>query len=155
MNIFYTLAGNKAANRLNSLKSSAASPEELLSLLGIVYAHADTVRIQSRILSGVSAGTHSDIFRDNPFGRIREQLSYLQYLSRSARTSRNIFYCLRNHYGYAQEKMADLLGMGAKKLRNLEKGLRLPDRQVIWMIYDQFHVSPAVILNDPENYGMN
>jgi len=149
MDIFYAFTGNKAANRLDFLEPSAASPEELLSLLGIVYIHADAVRIQGRILSGVSAGTHSSIFRDSPFGIVWEQLSYLQYLSGSTRTSRNIFYCLRNHYGYTQWNMADLLGMDVKKLRNLEKGRRSPDSEVIWRLCNQFHVSPAVILHDP------
>jgi len=128
MDIFYAFTGNKAADRPDFPKPSAASPEELLSLLGIIYIHADTVRIQSRILSGISAGTHSGIFRDSPFGRVWKQLSYLQYLSGSTRTNQNIFYCLRN----------------------LEKGRRLPDCEIIWMLYDQFHVSPAFILNDPK-----
>ncbi len=149
MDIFYAFTGNKAADRLDFPEPSTASPEELLSLLGIVYIHANAVRIRSRALSGASAGTHPGIFCDSPFGRVWEQLSYLQYLSGNTKTNRNILYCLRIHYGYTQWKMADLLGMDIKRLRSLEKGRRLPDSEVIWRLYDQFHVSPAFILNDP------
>lgn len=150
MDILYAFTGNKAADRPYFPEPSATSPEELLSLLGIVYIHADAARIRSGKLSRTSASANSGIFRDSPFGRVWEQLSYLQYLSRSAKANRNILYCLQNHYGYTQRKMADLLGMDIKKLRSLEKGRRLPDSEVIWILYDQFHVSPAFILNDPK-----
>ena len=150
MDIFYVFTGNRVTNRLNFLEPSRTAPEELLYLLSIVYIHACAVRIQNRTFSWASENTLFKVSRDTSFEQIRKQLSYLQYLSGCTRTNRNIFYRLRNYYGYTQGKMADLLGMDIKKLRNLEKGRRLPDSELIWKMYEQFHVSPAFILNDPK-----
>ena len=149
MDIFYVFTGNRATNRLDFLELSGTAPEELLYLLSIIYIHASAMRIQNQTFPGVSANTRFKVSRETSFEQIRKQLSYLQYLSGGTRTNRNIFYCMRNYYGYTQRKMADLLGVDIKKLRNLEKERRLPDSELIWKMYEQFHVSPAFILNDP------
>jgi len=44
--------------------------------------------------------------------------------------------------------MVDLPEADIKKLRKMEKGRQLPDSEIIWKIYKQFHVSPAFILED-------
>ena len=149
MDIFYVFTGNRATNRLDFLELSKTTPEELLYLLSIVYIHASGVQTQNRTFPRASENTLFKVSREASFEQIRKQLSYLQCLSGGARTNRNIFYCLRNYYGYTQGNMADLLGIDIKKLRNLEKGRRLPDSELIWKMYEQFHLSPAFILNDP------
>lgn len=149
VDIFYVFTGYKPADRLDFLEPSAASPETLLHLLGIVYIHACAVQTRCRTFPGVSSHTCLEGPREASFGQVQKQLAHLQYLSGDARTNRNILYRLRNHHGYTQRKMADLLGMDIKTLRSLEKGRRLPDSELIWEMYHLFHVSPALILNDP------
>ena len=145
VDIFYVFTGNKSADRLDFLKPSAASPEALLHLL----IHAYAIQTRYRALPGTSSHTCLESPREASLGQIRKQLTYLQFLSGDARTNRNILYRLRNHHGYTQRKMADLLGMDIKTLRSLEKGRRLPDSELIWKMHHLFHISPALILNDP------
>lgn len=147
VDLFYIFTGNKPADRLDFLEPSAATPEVLLCLMGIVYIQACAVQAPCRTF----APSHTCLKgpHEVPFEQIRKQLSYLQYLSGDVRANRNIFCRLRNHHGYTQRKMADLLGMDIKTLRNLEKGRRLPDSELIWKTHHLFHVSPALILNDP------
>lgn len=142
IDIFYVFTGNRAPDILNFPEPSKAAPEELLYLLNVVSIHVN------------AAQTHNRISLKNPpnpsFEQISRQLAYLQYLSENAKTRPNIFHCLRRHRGYTQQKMAGLLGMDIKTLRNLEKGRRLPDSEVIWKMYHQFHISPAFILKNPK-----
>lgn len=142
LDIFYVFTGNRVPDILDFPEPSKATPEELSYLLNVVSVHVNTARTCNRI------------FPQNPlkpsFEQAGKQLEYLQYLSESSRVHPNIFYCLRKHLGYTQEKMANLLGMDIKKLRNLEMGRRLPDSEVIWKMYHQFHISPAFILKDPK-----
>lgn len=102
-----------------------------------------------RALPGTSSHTCLEGPREASLGQVQKQLSYLQFLSGDARTNRNILYRLRNHHGYTQREMADLLGMDIKTLRSLEKGRRLPDSELILKMHHLFHISPVLILNDP------
>jgi len=144
MDIFYAFTGNKAADCLGFLEPSTIAPEELLWLLHVISIHA-AARVQSRAFSRAS----SDMRFRASMEQILKQLEYFRYLSESTIANQNILYCLRNYYGYTQGKMADLLGIDVKKLRKLEKGRQLPDSEIIWKMYQQFHVSPAFILEDP------
>lgn len=142
MDIFYVFTGNKAENVLGFLELSETTSEELLCHLGTVYIYASATRPlnQSR--------TYSEISSQISIEKIRKQLEYISYVSGNTKANQNIFFCVRNYYGYTQEKMTDLLGIDIKKLRNLEKGRRFPDSELIWKLYDQFHISPAFILKD-------
>lgn len=150
VDVFYVFTGNRPTEWLDFLEPSVATSKELLHLLGIVYIHARAMKTRCRVLSGDSARACNRDYREACFGRVREQMSCLQLLTAESRTNRNIFRLLRNHHGYTQKKMASLLGMDIKTLRNLEKGRRLPDSEIIWTMYHQFHVPPALILMDPQ-----
>lgn len=80
------------------------------------------------------------------------QVFELHELSRLAereqRFHRNVFLSLRHAMGYSQRVMASKLGVDIKKLRELENGRSLPDSELTYRLYQQFHVSPAVILKD-------
>lgn len=55
---------------------------------------------------------------------------------------------LRTFLDYNQFKMAELLEIDVKKLRNLEEGKLLPDSEMIWKMWDKFQVPYFLILND-------
>lgn len=102
-------------------------------------------------LNTVYTLTHTAWFmhRDNPsFELIQQNLRYIPCGNEKKGIKSNIFFYVRNCCGYTQQKMADILGVDIKKLRELEKGRLLPDSGLIWKMYDRFHVSPAFILKD-------
>lgn len=142
INIFYVFTGNKADAPWVSQKLALSTTEEILCHLYMVQiiTNASWNINRSKSFSGVS---------DNAsYGRIQEQLKYLRYFPGGSASGRNIFYNVRNYFGHTQKRMAAILRMDIKKLRDLEKGRRLPDSEVIWEMYDCFHVSPAFILKD-------
>lgn len=55
---------------------------------------------------------------------------------------------LRKIKGYSQKEFAEILGMDIKKLQNMEKGARFPDNELICRLYDEFRVSPGILLED-------
>ena len=50
--------------------------------------------------------------------------------------------------GSRQKQMAEKLGVDIKKFRDLEKDRCLPDSEIIWKLYNVYHMSPAVVLKD-------
>lgn len=78
----------------------------------------------------------------------RTQLSRLS--EQSQRLGRNIFYHVRHFLGHSQHKMAEMLGVDVKKLRELENGRLMPDSEILCRMYELFAVSPAVALRDKE-----
>lgn len=62
--------------------------------------------------------------------------------------NKNIMSRIRSISGMTQKEFADLLLVDVKKVRSLEKGNVLPDSELIWRLYANLGVSPAIILND-------
>lgn len=60
----------------------------------------------------------------------------------------NIFEEIRHSLNYQQQKMAGLLGVDVKKLRDLENARRLPDSELLYRLYELFCIPPAAILKD-------
>ena len=59
-----------------------------------------------------------------------------------------IFMALRSSKQWQQMKMAEELGMDVKKLRDLEKGKKQPDIEIIYRMYKKFGILPAIMLQD-------
>lgn len=147
VDVLYVFTGKKAADEEGVSELQDADPAELMCYLNIMYALAKAVK-------------PSDA-RENAFRAIRKQLEFIQCVNGSTGAKNNIFYCVRIQKDYTQQKMADLLGVDIKKLRELENGRILPDSEMIWKMYDLFQVSPAFILEDAKglwkelNYSLN
>ena len=62
--------------------------------------------------------------------------------------SRTGLFWLRTVLDYNQFKMAELLGVDIKKLRNLEVGKLLPDSEIIWKISEMFGVPYMLMVRD-------
>lgn len=136
IDVLYVFTGKRPKNETGFLKPADLSLEEILCFLNIMYIVADTA--------------WSANHRKTSFEQIRLQLEYTKYCGSNARNQKSIFPYVRNKHGYTQQKMANTLGIDIKKLRELEKGRLLPDSEIIWKMYDLFHVSPALILKDPK-----
>lgn len=77
-----------------------------------------------------------------------QRIDYIKFVVLSEDAARNILYDIRRYNGFTQSKMAEILEVDIKKLRDLENGSRLPDSELLFRIYLMFHLPPAVILKD-------
>lgn len=134
VDVLYVFTGKKSKDEREVLNLQECGLEEIMCYLKTVYALAKAVK-------------QTDAKRTS-FGSIQKQLEYIQYGNGGAGAKGNIFYCVRERQDYTQQKMADMLGVDIKKLRELENGRILPDSEMIWKMYDLFQVSPAFILED-------
>ena len=66
-------------------------------------------------------------------------------------SSGSLFSLLRRSMNYQQQKMAKTMGIDVKKLRDLENGRSLPDSELLYRMYDLFHVSPSIVLKDRDS----
>ncbi|MFR4350154.1 MAG: helix-turn-helix domain-containing protein [Roseburia sp.] len=63
-------------------------------------------------------------------------------------TGNSALYILRHVLGRTQQDFADKLEIDIKKLRNLENGKILPDSELLWRIYREFDISPAIYMGE-------
>ena len=78
---------------------------------------------------------------------ILEKVNYVPMIERNYGDT-NIFLILRHTVSFQQKKMANLLGIDVKKLRDLENGRSLPDSELLSQLYELFQVPPAALLKD-------
>lgn len=81
-----------------------------------------------------------------------EQIRYVPFTSLGNQDSKDrtsyIFMALRSSKQWQQARMAEELGMDIKKLRDLEKGKKQPDIEIIYRMYTKFGILPAIMLQD-------
>lgn len=108
------------------------SYSELICFLGIIYSIV--------VLQYQSESTQQ-------WKNILEKVKYVPLIEENA-GSNNIFLILRRSINCQQKKMAEMLGVDVKKLRDLENGRNLPDSELLSRLYELFHIPPAAILKD-------
>lgn len=74
-----------------------------------------------------------------------EELKYIFFIKQNVNPS-DIFLTVRRLKCYTQIKMADMIGVDVKKLRNLENGKKLPDSEIISKMYEVFKILPVVMI---------
>lgn len=74
-----------------------------------------------------------------------EELKYIFFIKQNVNPS-DIFLTVRRLKGYTQIKMADMIGVDVKKLRNLENGKKLPDSEIISKMYEVFKILLVVMI---------
>lgn len=90
-------------------------------------------------------------YRDNMIllsNNMYKKIENIHYVFMPCKKGKTIFYKLRRALNYNQNKMADLLKVDVKKLRNMESGKILPDNEIICQLSDVFHIPYALVLND-------
>lgn len=65
-------------------------------------------------------------------------------------SSETVFSLIRHQEKETQRGMAEQFGIDAKRYRQLERGLCLPDSELIWLLYEKYNVPPAFVLQDPK-----
>lgn len=74
-----------------------------------------------------------------------EELKYIFFIKQNVNPS-DIFLTVRRLKGYTQIKMADMIGVDVKKLRDLENGKKLPDSEIISKMYEVFKILQVVMI---------
>lgn len=74
-----------------------------------------------------------------------EEMKYVSFIKQNTKPN-NIFLTVRKLKGYTQIKMANIIGIDVKKLRDLENGKKLPDSEIISKMYEAFKILPVVII---------
>lgn len=132
VDIHYIFTGQRCGDRYrNDLLSLGYS--ELIGCLGIVSA------------------TFMYLSANGPTERRRfacKKVEFLKCIEIGRRTNANIFYGLRLLLDCAQQKMAEILGVDVKKLRDLENDRTLPDSEIVCRLYDLYGIPPAAVLED-------
>lgn len=77
-----------------------------------------------------------------------KRIEHIRYALMQSKRGKTIFYNLRRALNYSQNKMAELLGVDIKKLRNLESGKILPDCEIICRFSNNFYIPYALLLQD-------
>lgn len=75
------------------------------------------------------------------------KLKYLSMINKRC-DNENIFVTLRRNLNFQQKRMADILGVDVKKYRDLEKGRKLPDSELLCRLYATYNIPPSVFLQD-------
>lgn len=81
---------------------------------------------------------------------VYRQVIFLNCVENQQRAEANVFYGLRKQLDCSQQKMAGELGVDVKKLRALETNKTLPDSEIVYKLYDMYHIPPATVLKDAE-----
>lgn len=131
VDVHYVYTGQKSSGQYASLFREC-SYDELICYLRIIYSVSEWKYKED------APGKWKLVF---------EKLKYVP-LIRDNQKHYNIFEEIRHSLNYQQQKMAGLLGVDVKKLRDLENGRRLPDSELLYRIYELFCVSPTAILKD-------
>ena len=136
VDVYYVHTGRRLTN-LHGEVWKACNYKELLYLLSIICVVIMYI-CQNEILD------QSERQRIREMYRIISETLY--------QSNKNIFYQVRKLFEYTQQEMAERLEVDIKKLRSLENGKALPDSELVWKLYKEFNISPAIVLKD--KYGL-
>lgn len=79
---------------------------------------------------------------------VYKEMKYIGYITAPDRLNDNPLYALRRALVCSQQKMAEALGVDIKKIRSMENGESLPDSEILWNLYQLFHIPPAVFIKN-------
>lgn len=132
LDVNYMYTGKRLKGKKHEFKDSCNFPE-LFCFIGILY------EISSYMV---------EVRGEVNWNKVREQIGFMQFFKFSYKCNSNIFYVLRKYSGYTQYDMAEILHMDVKRVRTLENGKTLPDSEILWILYDKFHIPPSIILQE-------
>lgn len=134
VDVHFIFTGQRCDERYQEFFHRLEYPE-LLGCMGVLAS-----AVKYLYISGTSEGWEA-IYRQVVFWGCVESLR---------ESDGNVFYGLRKQLDYTQQKLADQLGVDIKKLRALETNRALPDSELVYKLYDMYHIPPAAVLKDAE-----
>lgn len=79
---------------------------------------------------------------------VQERAKYIKCILMRDSQEDSCFFLLRRYKGYSQRYMASLLGVDIKKYCSLENSRSFGDSEILLQMYNCFHLSPLILLND-------
>lgn len=80
------------------------------------------------------------------YQEIFDQSAVMRYILTNG--EKNIWKLIRYHYDYSQVVIAQELGLNLRKYGRLENGERLPDSEILFLVYARFRIPPQLLLED-------
>lgn len=136
VDVHYIYTGLKSNGQYNEFFSKCKYAE-INCFLSVIYSIA-VLRSRER---EAASGKWKDIL---------ERIKYVPLIEDSQKPY-NIFLAIRRSQDYRQQKMAEIIGVDVKKLRDLENGRCLPDSELLCRLYELFRIPPAAILKDKKS----
>lgn len=133
LDIYYCYTGNRC-NQYNQDLFKNASYDQIVIILKIFHYMASIKREQ---LS---------------FDYIYNNTLYIEYPDKVVSGRENIFKAIRHYYEITQVEFVNThLSVDIKKFRELECNNIFPDSELVFDMYDKYHVSPGILLQN-KNY---
>lgn len=85
---------------------------------------------------------------DEKAEEVQERTKYIRCILTRDRQEESSFSQIRRYKGYSQRYMATLLGVDIKKYCSLENSRSFGDSEILLQMYNCFHLSPLILLND-------
>lgn len=79
---------------------------------------------------------------------LRQRIKYIKCVLNKEKPENSHYFQLRRFKAYSQDYMANLLGVNKKTYNSLEKQKNLCNSYMLLQMYNQFQVSPLILMND-------
>lgn len=79
---------------------------------------------------------------------LRQRIKYIKCMLNKDKTENSHYFQLRRFKAYSQEYMANLLGVNKKTYNSLEQQKNFCNSYMLLQMYNQFQVSPLILMND-------
>lgn len=138
MDVEYIFTGNRCDKKNLELFDDMRYSELLLAI-NILYSWIEYKCKETKV------NFYADIFH---------KTEYMKFIRFSYSGDKTAFFFLRKCLNKTQVQMAELLGVDVKKLRALENGGILPDSEIIWKLYADYYILPAVIVQSEKGLAL-
>jgi transcriptional regulator with XRE-family HTH domain len=134
IDLHYVFTGKKAKNEYSQFFRNY-SYMELVGCLNLVAG----IVLLDTIVKGDTETRKINIY---------PQIKFVKYAVQSCYEKTNILYNIRMNQNCTQQKMAEMLQIDIKTLCILENDRKVPDSELLWKLYNLFHIPPAILLED-------
>lgn len=131
VDIYYIMTGKRNSGQFDKEILKDCSDLEVYALCQITYAVLRVI-----------------IQKNRKSCEVERRIINTNYVLSNKATGKSFWVLLRESNDLKQDQMARVLGINIKKYRNLEKGLFLPDSEIMFRVCDFFHISPFLILSE-------
>lgn len=91
---------------------------------------------------------HYILERADFWKNLYQEIRFVGLLDADKGFEHNLFLRARHIRNCTQKEAAALFGVDVKKYRRLENDQCLPDSELLWKFYREFHVPPSIVLKD-------
>ena len=134
LDIYYIFTGNRCSTQYQKFFMDCTY-EELKCCLAVLCPIASYLQRKGRLELGEVSSRKAES---------------VPYSLEARNDEKTVFYHLRRRFDCNQKKMAEILDVDVKKVRNLEYGKKYPDSELIWKASEELGLPFALILDDED-----